>query len=93
MLPGGTKPVVSLCRGIEMSLCFYTAVDDIREAATQHRLPGSRKKLLWATILRQVAKQDACDGSLADQQSWISVFNEGKVLCIEPLVITTNAGR
>jgi hypothetical protein len=49
--------------------------------------------LLWATILAQVAKQDACDGSLADQQSWISAFNERKMLCFEPLVITTNAGR
>ena len=66
MLPGATKPVFSLCRGTEMSLSFYTAVDDIREAATQHRLPGSNKKFLWATILAQVAKSDMCDGSLAD---------------------------
>ena len=49
-----------------MSLSFYTAVDDIRQAATEYRLPGSRKKLLWATILAQVAKSDMCDGSLAD---------------------------
>jgi hypothetical protein len=49
-----------------MSLSFYAAVDDVREAATEYRLPGSNKKLLWATILAQVAKQDACGGSLAD---------------------------
>jgi hypothetical protein len=59
MLPGATKPVFSLRRGTEMSLSFYTAVDDIREAATQYRLPGPRKKLPWATILRQVAKTDS----------------------------------
>jgi hypothetical protein len=76
-----------------MRLSFYTAIEDIRETTTQYRLPGSNKKLLWATILAQVAKSDACDGSLADQQSWISAFNERKMLCIEPLVITTNAGR
>ena len=56
----------SLCRGTEMSLCFYTAVDDIRETATEYRLPGSKRKFLWATILAQVAKSDMCDGSLAD---------------------------
>lgn len=50
-----------------MSLSFYAAVDDIREAATEHRLPGpGRKKFLWATILAQVAKSDACDGALAE---------------------------
>ena len=49
-----------------MSFSFYTAVDDIREAATEYRLPGSDKKFLWATILAQVAKSDMCDGSLAD---------------------------
>src|SRR5262249_31277890 len=66
MLPGATKPVFSLCRESEMSLSFCTAVDDIRQAATEYRLPGSNKKLLWATILAQVAKSDMCDGSLAD---------------------------
>ena len=49
-----------------MSLCFYTAVDDIREAATEHRLPASKRKFLWSTILAQVASSDICDGSLAD---------------------------
>ena len=49
-----------------MSLSFYTAVDDIRATATEYRLPGSNKKLLWATILAQVASSDMCDGSLAD---------------------------
>lgn len=49
-----------------MSKSFYTAVDEIREAATKHRLPGPRKTFLWATILSQVAKNDSCDGSLAD---------------------------
>jgi hypothetical protein len=49
-----------------MSLSFFAAVDDIRDAAIEHRLPGPRKKLLWATILAQVAKRDACDGSLAN---------------------------
>jgi len=49
-----------------MSLSFYAAVEDIREAAMEHRLPGPRKEVLWATILAQVAKSDTCDGSLAD---------------------------
>jgi hypothetical protein len=66
MLPGATKPVFSLRRGTEMSLSFYTAVDDIRETASQYRFPGSKRKFLWATILAQVAKSDMCDGSLAD---------------------------
>src|SRR5262249_19890624 len=64
--PEKTKPVVSLCREVEMSLSLFTAVDDIRETATKYRLPGPKKKLLWATILAQVAKQDSCDGFLAD---------------------------
>ena len=50
-----------------MSLSFFAAVDDIREAAINHQLPGpGKKKLLWATILSQVAKRDTCDGVLAD---------------------------
>ena len=49
-----------------MSLSFYAAVDDIRQAAVEHRLPGPKKKFLWATILAQVAKRDSCDGALAD---------------------------
>jgi len=49
-----------------MSLSFHTAVDDIRGAATQYRLPVSKKKRLWSTILAQVAKQDACDGFLTN---------------------------
>ena len=49
-----------------MGLSFSTALDDIRELAIQHRLPGSQKQSLWSTILAQVAKSDACDGSLAD---------------------------
>ena len=49
-----------------MSLCFYTAVDDIRATATDYRLPGSKRKVLRATILAQVASSDMCDGSLAD---------------------------
>jgi hypothetical protein len=66
MVPGATKPVFGLCRETEMSLCFYTAVDDIRETATEYRLPGSNKKFLWATILAQVAKSDMCDDLLSD---------------------------
>ena len=49
-----------------MSNSFYAAADEIREAATTYRLPGPRKKFLWATILSQVAKRDTCDGNLAD---------------------------
>jgi hypothetical protein len=49
-----------------MSLSFFAAVDDLREAAMAYRLPGPRPKFLWATILSQVAKRDACDGVLAD---------------------------
>lgn len=48
-----------------MSLSFFAAAEEIREAAMDYRLPGP-KKLLWATILSQVAKTDTCDGSLAD---------------------------
>ena len=48
-------------------MSFFAAVDDIRQAATEHQLPGpGKKKFLWTTILSQVAKRDACDGSLAD---------------------------
>jgi len=47
-------------------MSFYTAVDDIREAAAQYRLPGSKRDFLWSTILAQVAKTDTCDGALAE---------------------------
>ena len=47
-------------------MSFFAAVDDIRQAATEYRLPGTRKKFLWATILAQVAKSDCCDGHLPD---------------------------
>jgi hypothetical protein len=40
------------------------AVDDIRDALVQHRLSG--RKTLWATILKQIAKQDSFDGHYAD---------------------------
>ena len=40
------------------------AVDAIREKLVQHRLTG--RKPLWATILKQIAKQDAFDGPYAD---------------------------
>ena len=40
------------------------AVDAIREKLVQHRLSG--RKTLWATILKQIAKQDAFDGQYAD---------------------------
>jgi hypothetical protein len=40
------------------------AVDAIREKLVQHRL--SERKTLWATIVKQIAKQDAFDGQYAD---------------------------
>src|ERR1700730_14126317 len=40
------------------------AVDAIREKLVRHRLSG--RKTLWATILKQIAKQDAFDGHYAD---------------------------
>ena len=40
------------------------AVDDIRDTLVQHRLSG--RKTLWATILKQIAKQDSFDGQYAD---------------------------
>ena len=40
------------------------AVDAIREKLVQDRLSG--RKTLWATILKQIAKQDAFDGAYAD---------------------------
>jgi hypothetical protein len=40
------------------------AVDAIRENLVQHRLAG--RKTLWATILKQIARQDAFDGHYAD---------------------------
>jgi hypothetical protein len=40
------------------------AVDAIRETLVQHRLSG--RKTLWATILKQIAKEDAFDGHYAD---------------------------
>jgi len=49
-----------------MSLSFDTAVEDIREAAMKHQLPGPEKKLLWATIVSQFAESPSCDGALVD---------------------------
>lgn len=40
------------------------AVDEIREKLVQHRL--APRKFLWATIIKQIAKQDALDGAYAD---------------------------
>ncbi len=40
------------------------AVDDIRDTLVQHRLSGRRT--LWATILKQIAKQDSFDGQYVD---------------------------
>lgn len=40
------------------------AVAEIREKLVQHRLSG--RKTLWATIQKQIAKQDAFDGAYAD---------------------------
>ncbi len=39
-------------------------VDEIRDKLTQHRLSG--RKLLWATAIKQIAKQDSFDGHYAD---------------------------
>lgn len=36
------------------------AVDEIRDTLVQHRLSG--RKTFWATILKQIAKQDGFDG-------------------------------
>jgi hypothetical protein len=40
------------------------AVDEIREKLVQRRLSG--RKTLWATILKQIAKQDSFEGQHAD---------------------------
>src|SRR5262249_55449147 len=40
------------------------AVEAIREKLLRHRLSG--RTTLWATILKQIAKQDAFDGEYAD---------------------------
>ena len=40
------------------------AVDEIRDRLVQQRLPG--RKALWATILKQIARQDSFDGQYAD---------------------------
>lgn len=40
------------------------AVDEIRDTLVTHRLSG--RKTLWATILKQIAKQDSFDGHYAD---------------------------
>jgi hypothetical protein len=42
------------------------AVEDIRELALKHRLPGSGTAFLWATILAQFAESNSCDGTLAN---------------------------
>jgi hypothetical protein len=39
-------------------------VDVIRDKLVKHRLPG--RKVLWSTILKQIAKQDSFDGQYAD---------------------------
>jgi hypothetical protein len=40
------------------------AVDEIREKLIQQRL--TRRRNLWATIVKQIAKQDSFDGHYAD---------------------------
>ena len=40
------------------------AVDEIREKLVRHRL--APRKLLWPTILKQIAKQDSFDGAYAE---------------------------
>jgi hypothetical protein len=43
---------------------LHQAVDAVRERLIQHRLLG--RKTLWATILKQIAKQNSFDGHHAD---------------------------
>jgi hypothetical protein len=40
------------------------AAEAVRERLVQHRLSG--RKTLWATILKQIAKQDSFEGHYAD---------------------------
>jgi hypothetical protein len=46
------------------SVYLTEVVAEIREKLAQHRLPG--RKPLWATILKQIARQGAFDGACAD---------------------------
>jgi hypothetical protein len=48
----------------QLTMYLAEAVDAIREKLVQHRLSG--RKTLWATILKQIAKQHAFDGHYAD---------------------------
>ena len=51
-------------KAVPKTVYLFDAVDEIREKLVQHRLSG--RKTLWATILKQIAKQDSCDGHHVD---------------------------
>src|SRR5437867_4086294 len=59
------------------------AVDVIREKLVEHRLP--KKRDLWSTILKQIAKQDAFDGGYADTileiiRAFVRQLDDGTVI-------------
>ena len=61
------------------------AVEEIREKLVRHRLSG--RKSLWATILKQIAKQDSFDGHYADTileviRSFLSQLDDGTVISL-----------
>lgn len=55
-----------MLEGVVMEGAVYLteAVDEIREKLVQHRL--APRRFLWATMLKQIAKQDSFDGHCAD---------------------------
>jgi hypothetical protein len=61
------------------------AVEAIREKLVRHRL--SRRTTLWATILKEIAKQDAFDGQYADMmlkvmRSFLSLLDDGTIISL-----------
>ena len=61
------------------------AVEAIREKLVRHRLSG--RTTLWATILKEIAKQDAFDGQYADMmlkvmRSFLSLLDDGTIISL-----------
>jgi hypothetical protein len=61
------------------------AVDAVREKLVRHRLPG--RTTLWATILKQIAEQDAFDGHYADTiletiRSFLTQLDDGTMISL-----------
>lgn len=64
---------------------LYEAVDEIREKLVRHRL--APRRFLWATILKQIAKQDSFDGAYANTileviRSFLRPLNDATIISL-----------